>query len=303
MTRRVPFPPAFLVFRKREGHTGKVTMPEDSAARPFEWSEIHDQVEKKIPELVKASRAEIGAAIKSVPPPGGARQRFFALLGEKLDDCADRAANICKECLTEIGREDAPGASLSIWSNSLRSFIEEDLRSLGFLACGIGPHEKELMLTRVSRRPFSGRGWGSSSPKAADLRSQAHQIGVIVELVRTRMEKEFIQPVPNNHVRAIAVQSIQAAALDKPTKKRTPRTKELCYEGAANIIKEDLEIDRHSFCIQMDRKAAQTSQNAKYLPPAKWGVRTFGAQLNKRPNTVSRFMTTVRTKLREDGPQ
>jgi len=105
-------------------------MPDESAARPFEWSEVNELAEKKIDELKKAISAEISNEVKLAPPPGATRRRISELLGERADDWAGRAANTYKESLVLIGREETPGARISVWLNGLRSFIDDDLRRL-----------------------------------------------------------------------------------------------------------------------------------------------------------------------------
>jgi hypothetical protein len=190
MTRRVSFPPAFLVLFKRETSHGKVTMPDDSAARPFKWSEIHDQVEKKILELLKNIRAETGAAVNPVPSQGGAQQRYFTLLGEKADGWADGAADIYKERLAQVCREDDPRARLSVWSNDLYFFIDDDLRELLLVVCGFGPRDHQLLMSGTTFANALLRKY-PIAPDVLDAQETAIAVHRIIYRVTTRLQAEW----------------------------------------------------------------------------------------------------------------
>jgi hypothetical protein len=322
-------------------------MPEEADARPFAWGEIKDRVKERIAELEKTIGAENGNRVNLALSPGATRQRISELLCARADGWADRAANIYRESLVQIGREDAPGASLSVWLNGLCPFIDETLRKLLFATCGFGLREYELLRSRSRKN--------QKRPDTLITQETAFGVHLAVNRVMTRLEpawadQAFVPQVDlipagsnpllperdnpsfskhaaingrevhqmqvanvsspesstgnrysENEDRALVRHPVPAATPAKSPQKRAPRIKEPCYDGAANIIKENPEIDLHRFCIQMDRRAAQNQRNAKYLPPKNWRVRSFLEQKRKRPNTVSSFMSRVRTRLRADG--
>jgi hypothetical protein len=97
-------------------------MLDESATRPFGSGDFYDLVEKRVAELIKA--------ISTVPPPGGSWHRFSQLLGERA----------YKECLAQLGPD--PRATLSLWSNGLRSFMDENLPKLLLATNGLGSGER-----------------------------------------------------------------------------------------------------------------------------------------------------------------
>ena len=77
-------------------------------------------------------------------------------------------------------------------------------------------------------------------------------------------------------------------------RKRTPRPKPPCFYTAKRLLAMTPKPSLVEFCRLMDSKAAQYSNNSKYLPPKSWGVNSFHEQYKKRGNTVSRFLSQVR---------
>lgn len=77
-------------------------------------------------------------------------------------------------------------------------------------------------------------------------------------------------------------------------RKRKTRPKPPCFEVAVDQLKRNLELRPMEFCQLMDRKADQYPTSQKYRPPKTWNVRSFLEQYEKRRNTISRFLHSVR---------
>jgi hypothetical protein len=84
-------------------------------------------------------------------------------------------------------------------------------------------------------------------------------------------------------------------------RERPGRPKPPCFESAAEQLRQKPALTLLEFCQLMDRKADQYQNTSKYLPPKTWGVRCFKEQYDKRSNTVSRFLFSVRSMNRSEG--
>jgi len=82
--------------------------------------------------------------------------------------------------------------------------------------------------------------------------------------------------------------------------KRATRPKPPCFESAVEQLRRNSELTPIEFCRLMDRKADQYPRCQTYLPPKSWKVRSFHEQYEKRRNTVSRFLSSVRKAIRSE---
>jgi hypothetical protein len=114
-----------------------MTMPyDDSAARPFQWSEIHELPKKRIGQLDLAIRDEIGKPKAPILEKGSEQRHFFLLLEEKTNRWADSARDTYLQCLKEVGREGSFLAHSLVWHYGLSFFFNENLRPYLYLECG-----------------------------------------------------------------------------------------------------------------------------------------------------------------------
>jgi hypothetical protein len=126
-------------------------MSEESTARPFVWSEIHELLKRKFSELDSTIRAEIGKPKAPIPEKGSERRHFLLLLEEKLSRWADVARDTAQECLKEIGREGSDPARSSVWNYGLNFFFTENLLTYLYIACGC--YVERPYRVKVGNRP------------------------------------------------------------------------------------------------------------------------------------------------------
>jgi hypothetical protein len=80
--------------------------------------------------------------------------------------------------------------------------------------------------------------------------------------------------------------------------KRAARNRPLCFETAIALMSKSPDLNLVQFCRKMDSDAEKFRSALKYLPPKSWKTRTFYEQYQKRANTVSRFLSAVRSEAR-----
>jgi hypothetical protein len=89
----------------------------------------------------------------------------------------------------------------------------------------------------------------------------------------------------------------------KLEKSRKGKDKAPSFFVAVNLLRKNRDLTLVAFCRWMDSKSEQFRGVPKYKPPTNWKVQSFYEQYRKRPNTVSRFLSTVRKYLHESPPQ
>ena len=82
-----------------------------------------------------------------------------------------------------------------------------------------------------------------------------------------------------------------------PKQRRNFRAKPPCFETAVALMKKKPNLSLVQFCREMDSNAEKFRSAVKYRPPESWYVPTFHAQYQKRSNTVSRFVSAVRSEI------
>jgi len=128
---------------------------------------------------------------------------------------------------------------------------------------------------------------------------------------RTRLE---IAVIESEHQRRRVVDAFKTQCFIESSKsaettltplkqKRTPRAKPPCVAEAVKIIAKNPRITPTEFCKAIDGKAQSHPSQEKYKPPTRWEVKTFFDQYYKRPNTVSRFLTSARTLASQSNRQ
>jgi hypothetical protein len=80
-------------------------------------------------------------------------------------------------------------------------------------------------------------------------------------------------------------------------RKRAPRSRPPCFETAVALFTKKPNLSLIQFCRDMDSNAEKFRSALKYRPPESWRTRTFYEQYRKRANTVSRFVSTVRSEI------
>lgn len=91
--------------------------------------------------------------------------------------------------------------------------------------------------------------------------------------------------------------SIEIETKSPSKRKRAPRAKALCFETAIALLTKKPNLTLIQFCREMDSNAEKFQSASKYCPPDTWKVRTFYEQYQKRSNTVSRFVSAVRSEI------
>lgn len=84
---------------------------------------------------------------------------------------------------------------------------------------------------------------------------------------------------------------------EPPKRRRPPRARALCFEAAIALLSKKPHLSLVQFCREMDSNAEKFRSAPKYRPPESWETRTFYEQYQKRANTVSRFVSAVRSEI------
>jgi hypothetical protein len=84
-------------------------------------------------------------------------------------------------------------------------------------------------------------------------------------------------------------------------RKRPPRPRPLSFEAAIALLSKKPHLSLVQFCREMDSNAEKFRSAPKYRPPESWETRTFYEQYQKRANTVSRFVSAVRSEIARRG--
>jgi hypothetical protein len=112
-------------------------MDELRSERPFRLTEIHASAAEKLKELESTLRGGIAEHFVWFFYRTDNQSQLLALVEDQAHAWVERADQVYRLCLRDVGREESPAILASIWDKGLSFFITGTVRELILESCGI----------------------------------------------------------------------------------------------------------------------------------------------------------------------